>query len=189
MSFHTGAPWVTSTFNHLDGWWPSLGLASTFSVAGVFRIDLAVVGVAVMQCFLGSAVGSAGVFLLFRFSRLISESSEWTTADTHSFSDGGEEQRLESMRAATVVLTSSAGSSLFRLVMVHYRIVVQYVISIRSFSFPFPLPSLLPPSCWFTVYHAWMHLLPPPPHTNIHTYPSITSSFVTVCNLLNVTFF
>lgn len=101
----------------------------------------------------------------------------------------GGEQRLESMRAATVVLTSSVGSSLFRLVMVHYRIVVQYVISIRSFSFPFPLPSLLPPSCWFTVYHAWMHLLPPPPHTNIHTYPSITSSFVTVCNLLNVTFF
>lgn len=179
MSFHTGAPWVTSTFNHLDGWWPSLGLASTFSVAGVFRIDLAVVGVAVMHCFLGSAVGSAGVFLLFRFSRLISESSEWTTADTHSFSDGGEEQRLESMRAATVVLTSSAGSSLFRLVMVHYRIVVQYVISIRSFSFPFPLPSLLPPSCWFTVYHAWMHLLPPP-HT--HKYTHLPKYNIFFCN-------
>lgn len=125
MSFHTEAPWVTSTFNHLDGWWLSLGLVSTFSFAGVFCVDLAVVGVAVMPCFLGSAVGSAGVFLLFWFSTLISDSSEWTNADTHSFSDGGG-QRLESMRAATVVLTRSAGLSLFRLVMVHYRIVVHF---------------------------------------------------------------
>lgn len=80
------------------------------------------------------------------------------------------EQRLESMRAATVVLTRSAGLSLSRLVMVHYRIVVHFC-HFNSFFFT-PLSPPISPA-----YRLLVHCVlcmdalastPPPQHKYTH---------------------
>lgn len=99
--------WVASVSNHLVvsvsshlSCWCSLGPVSAFSFTREFCSNLVVLGVAEVYVFLGSAAGSAGVFVLWRVNRFMSASSECTRADTHSFSDLGKKKkrkRLESM--------------------------------------------------------------------------------------------
>lgn len=172
-SFCTEVLGVTSTFNHLNGWCPSLSLVSTFDFAGVFCIDLAVVGVTLMDCFLSSAIGSAGVFLPCRVNRLISDSSEWTKADTHSFSDWGK-RGWRAWKLLVLYWPDVQGLSPFRSVMgsLLHRCTFMWLQFILFYS-PFPSHlSCLPPAGSLCTMHGCSCFHPPSTHTNIHTYLS-----------------
>lgn len=187
-SFCTEVLGVTSTFNHLNGWCPSLSLVSTFDFAGVFCIDLAVVGVTLMDCFLSSAIGSAGVFLPCWVNRLIWDSSEWTKADTHSFSDWGK-RGWRAWKLLVLYWPDVQGLSPLRSVMgsLLHRCTFMWLqfILFHSLSPPISPAYLLLVHCVLC-----MDALAstPTPTTPIYTLTWVITSFVNVCNLLNATF-